>query len=90
MHHAAHKKRRIKPADLAHPRSDARRRRLAVRPRNHRRTPSANKLFTHSLGLRAIFKLAVQHFLELRIAAHDRVANNSDVAREVCVLGLIA
>ena len=51
LHNTTDQKRRIKPADFADPRRDARRRRLAVRPGDNHRAPPAYKLFPHDLGL---------------------------------------
>ena len=60
-----------------------------MRAGNDQRTLTANKIFSHDLRLRAVQKLAVQHFFQFQITARNSVADNRHIGPDVGVIRFI-
>ena len=67
-----------------------RRRRLAVRAGDDDRARGPEEMIADGFGQRAVADLPIEHFLELRVAARDGVADDDEVEVGGDVLGAIA
>ena len=72
------------------PPGQRRRRRLAVRARNHDRPRPPEEVIAHGFGQRAIANLAIQDLFELGVAAGDRIAHHHQVDVRADVLSAVA
>ena len=73
-----------------HPADQRRRRRLAVRAGDDDRARAPEELLADRFRQRAVADLAVQHRLELGVAARDRVADHHQIEFAGDVLGVVA
>ena len=72
------------------PPGQRRRRRLAVRAGDDDRARAPEEVLADRLGQRAVADLAIEHFLELRVAARDGVADDDQIEVRRDVLGGVA
>ena len=87
---AADEHARVDAGMRQHPAGQRRRRGLAVRAGQHDRARPPQELLANGLGQRAVVDLPVEHFLEFRVAARDRVADDDEVEVGGNLLGTIA
>ena len=76
---AADEHARIDAAVRQQPSGQRRRRRLAVRAGDDDRARAPEEVLANRFGQRAVADLAIEHFLELGVAARDRVADDDEV-----------
>jgi hypothetical protein len=80
---AADQERRIKPRAFQEPGDDRRRRRLAVRARDSDDVPAPQQLLLDHAGGGGVGQPPLEHRLQLRIAAADRIAHDDHIGHGI-------